>query len=104
MSLRSEFLSAVPAVSDAEITLNGKTFRIGVRVLSMHDYDEALKSFQSADESGRARIMAGWLTDPADGSPLFTPEDVAALPLTVLRRLLALFTEVNLGTAETKKN
>lgn len=105
MSLRSDFLAAVPASEIADFTLNGQTFKIGVKIYSFKDYDAALKTFQDgADDHARAAVMAGWFFDPVTGEPLFTPEDIDALPLSVSKRLITLFSEVNMGTLEAKKN
>lgn len=102
MSLRDDIFAAVPRRQTATVTLDGKAITLSVRVSTMAEYDAEMKKIRTASAEETAAVMAGWFFDPATGGPVFSAEDFAALPLSVIRQLMQLYTDVNSGTAAAK--
>lgn len=95
--LKETLLMAIPQFKREQVEIFGRKFEIGVRIISMADYNQAMKSIEAKSAEDIAGIMAKWFFDPETGDEAFAAADMMKLPACTVKELMRLFTEVNTG-------
>lgn len=85
------------------VTIGGERFIFNFRVYPAAELAEIIRQMSRKTTPAAAAILAENVLDPADGRPVFTGDDLAALPNPDLVRITEAFIAVNNGTA-TEKN